>query len=450
MVDLSKHLARAKQALDRRSWAMVIEIADSCLEVDPTNLEVYQLLLDAARRQAQESDKKSMFSGLRMPAMTKDPIKQLTHAMKRVAGSPDAKSLANAGEAAEKVFRSGVKPMLEVAIYLYEQMHATQMFNAEVLWNLSNLYYEQFQAKKDVVALDLALKTLAELERAMPQHKDAARTLKNWEARKSMEKRGTSAGQSSDYTSQLASSEKARRQEMMNRLIRTEEDGKEVLAYIEDDIKQNANDKALWLKKGDIHRRFGQHAEARAAYLKGQELDQFDFVIAMRLGDLTVDEQKAKIAAAMQAGQDATPLKQQLLQFEIDEFKKRIDRQPTEMTHHFSLGLRLLQTGQIELAAAEFQRTVADPKYRNKSHRYLGFCFSKKNLLDLAVQQYTSYLSLVEDDRSDEAKEVRYLRARQLEDLGKRDDAMADYSKLVEIDLGFKDAAARLAKLRGM
>ena len=64
------------------------------------------------------------------------------------------------------------------------------------------------------------------------------------------------------------------------------------------------------------------------------------------------------------------------------------------------------------------------------------------------MKNYTSYLSLVEDNLSDGAKEVRYLRARQLEDLKKREEAMADYSQLVEIDLGYKDAAARLDNLR--
>jgi tetratricopeptide (TPR) repeat protein len=56
---------------------------------------------------------------------------------------------------------------------------------------------------------------------------------------------------------------------------------------------------------------------------------------------------------------------------------------------------------------------------------------------------------LIEDELSDEAKEVRYNRARILEQQGKIEEAAADYTKLVEIDLGFKDAATRLANLRG-
>ena len=119
------------------------------------------------------------------------------------------------------------------------------------------------------------------------------------------------------------------------------------------------------------------------------------------------------------------------------------------MTHRFNLGTRLIQSSDIDGAATEFQKTVGDPKVRQESHRYLGFCFAKKNLLDLAVQQYTSYLSLALDDQSDKAKEVRYLRGRVLEDQSKRDDAIKDFERIVAIDLNYKDAATRLTKLRG-
>ena len=47
-----------------------------------------------------------------------------------------------------------------------------------------------------------------------------------------------------------------------------------------------------------------------------------------------------------------------------------------------------------------------------------------------------------------EAKEVRYSRARVYEALGKVEEASADYTRLVELDLGFKDAATRLSGLK--
>jgi tetratricopeptide (TPR) repeat protein len=461
MVDLSRHLARIKQAIERRNWELALTICEECLDVDPANLDIYRSLLDAARRRAKESDKKGMFSGVSAPSFTRDPHKLLLAAMKRVATNPDAKTLAAAGDAARAVYKAGAKPLIDVAIFLYDEMVLSGLFNPEVLWNLAHLYFERFQDKKEPANLESALKTMAKLEAAMPQHPEAGRTLKNWEARKSMERRNQSSA-SGDYRSQLSSDSAARRADIMNRIVRTSEDASEVLHFIEEDLKTHAADKALWVKRGEIFKRIGGLAlikgafgeattafnEARISFEKGQKLDEHDFTITMRLSDLAMEEQKNKISELEVGGQDATALKQEAIQYSIAEYRKRVARQPTDMGHKYNLGLKLLESGQIEAAAGEFQRTVADPRYRLNSHKYMGYCFGKKNMLDLAVKNYTSYLSLVEDNLSDGAKEVRYLRARQLEDLKKREEAMADYSQLVEIDLGYKDAAARLDNLR--
>jgi tetratricopeptide (TPR) repeat protein len=452
MVDLSKHMARAKQALDRRNWEMAIAIGEECQEVDPVNIEVYRLLVDAAKRQAKEGGKKGLLGGLSMPSFSKDPQKLLTNAMKRVSGSPDVKSFAAAGDAAMKVHQSGIKGAADIAIFLYEEVRATGLFNAEVLWNLANLHFAKFQDSKDGECLERALKIMGELERAMPNHNEAGRTMKNWEAMRSMVRRTQAASggaATTDYRSQLSNDEKARRQEIMNRLIRGPEDAVEVMKYVDEDLQANPTDKALWLKKGDVHRRITQHAEAKAAYIKAQEIDPHDFVVTMRLGDVRIAEAQDEIEAMSASGQDVTDAKQKLNQLEIDEFKRRVDRQPTEMNHHFELGRRHYQAGNIEVAASEFQQTVRDQRLRRPSHRYLGACFTKKKLFDLAVQQYDSFLKLTEDDSVDEAKDVRYSVGRILEEQGKKEAASNHYRRLVEIDLGYKDAATRLGALGG-
>ena len=50
MVDLSKHLERARQAIDRRQYGAAIERCLQCQDVDPTNVELYELLIEAAKK----------------------------------------------------------------------------------------------------------------------------------------------------------------------------------------------------------------------------------------------------------------------------------------------------------------------------------------------------------------------------------------------------------------
>jgi tetratricopeptide (TPR) repeat protein len=222
-------------------------------------------------------------------------------------------------------------------------------------------------------------------------------------------------------------------------------------------LKAEPGKKDLWLKKAETHRRLAEiandpseYANARSALEKAAEIDTFDFNIVIRLGDVTIEEHKNYIKQLVAANQDATEAKLTLAQIEIEEYRKRSERQPTELSHKFNLGVRLLQIGQIEAAASEFQRTVADPRFRLKSHKFLGVCFGKKNMHDLAVKNYSAYLTTVDDGKSDEAKEVRYLRARQHEQAGKKEEAISDLENLVEMDLSYKDCAARLEKLRGL
>ncbi len=442
MPDLSKHLIRARQSIDRRQYDYVLEQMEECLDLDPANIEVHKLLLEAARKKAKEGGKSSMFGSLALPTMSSDPHKQLIAQAKRLSKNAEPKVIAELAAAAQAMSVK-VKPMIDIAIFYYEDFIATGLFSEKVLWQLAQIY-------KDKGELERAIKLLRDLERAQPQHHEAGRTIKNLEAMRSMTQRtGASTG---DFRTQLASDSGAQKSEAMNRIIRTVEDAKEILGYIEQDLAQNPADKQLWVKKGDIHRRINQLGEAKAAFHKALALDEHDFTLAIRLGDIAIEELRLKVEALSAPGQDAEALaaaKTERLQLEISEYRKRVERQPTDMTHRFNLGTRLIQSGDIDGAATEFQKTVGDPKVRQESHRYLGFCFAKKNLLDLAVQQYTSYLSLALDDQSDKAKEVRYLRGRVLEDQSKRDDAIKDFERIVAIDLNYKDAATRLSKLRG-
>lgn len=449
MVDLSKHIARIKQASDRRNYDLVFEVVEQCIDVDPSQLEVHRLFLDAAKRKAKEGGGRGLFGSLAMPAFTKDPQKLLAGAIKRLAKNFDSRALIDAGEAAGRGAETLGAGMIDVAILYLEEQRATGMFSDKALWALHELYRDRFQAGKESQDIDRSIRCLRELEKAMPEHPEASRALKNLEAMRSMSARTATAGGTGDYRSQLASDGSARRAEIMNRQIRTADDAREVLRFLDEDLKANAEDKTLWVKKGDIHRRIGETAEARAAFARAQQIDAHDFTITMRLGDLVLDEARAAIRRQEAAGQDAAAAKQELVQLEIAEYRKRIERQPTDLGHRYHLGMRLIQTGDIDGAAGEFQRTVADPKLKRGSHRYLGFCFAKKNLLELATQQYTAYLALAEDDLADEAKEVRYLRARVLEDQGKAADAIQDFERLVAIDLSYKDAAIRLQRLRG-
>lgn len=449
MVDLSRNITRAKQAIDKRSYDLAIEVCRECQELDPRNLDVYKTLVDAAKRKYKENGgKTSLFGSIKIPTMSSDPQKQLSGAIQMLAKVPDVKNFAMAGDCAAKLAQGGQKGMNDVAIYLYEEARSTGLFNPDVLFNIANLYFERFKETKAPEALDAALKAITELERAKPDHPSASKLARDWNAAKSMVSRVEKQAGGDDFRSQVNDNKEARKAAMMSMNLKTWEDAQEVLAFIEDDLKANPQDKHLWIKKGETLRRFFKYQEAIAAFAKAQEVDKHDFTITIKIGDTRMEEAQKQIEVAEKAGQDVTAAKQNLLQVQIEEFKTRVERQPTEMDHRYNLGLCLIKVGQIEAAASEFQKTVHDPRRKKESLRYLGFCFAKKGLVDLAIQQYDQYLKITEDPNGDQAKEVLYLRARTNEGANRKEKAIADYTALVQMDLGYKDAAARLSALQ--
>jgi tetratricopeptide (TPR) repeat protein len=456
MVDLSRHLQAAKGALDKGQYDIAIERCEQCVDVDPAQVEIYRILIDACRKKAKITAGSSLFGKLGLPSFGGDPHKRFSGAVKKLSKGFDGKSLAAAADAARDLAAT-VKPMLEVAIFLYEEHKTTGLFDEKVLWNLANVHFDRFKATggKDMALLERAIKVITELDKAMPQHAEAGRTLKNWQATQSMLMRNqagpkNAAGGSTggDFRSQLANDANARRLEMLNRQIRTPEDAREVLGFLDSDLKTNPGDKAMWVKKGGIHLHFGQLAEAKGAFQKAQDLDAHDFTVTMKIGDVAIAEAKRAIAQAKTAGQDTAPLEAQAIEVEMAEVRKRVERQPTDMGHRFQLGTLLFRQGNIEGAASEFQRTINDARLKKASHKNLGLCFKRKNLLDLAADQYNSFLRLADDDTAEDAKEVRYQLARIYEDSGKKNEAIEHYRRLVNVDLAFKDCADRLAKLQ--
>lgn len=448
MVDLTKHLARARKAIDGRNYALAIETCLQCQEVDPANVSNYELLIEAAKRQQQEKGKKGLSLGrLGGIGLSRDPHKALSGAVKSLSKAPDLKHFAAAGDAARAVMGTGVKQMVDVAILFYEEGRGTGLFNGPLLWNLANSYYEKFKQTKGAEPLDLAIKRMAELEQGDRSHKEAGRTIKNWEAQRSMATR-TDTKDAGDYRSQMASDREARKNEVLSRQVRTKEDADEYLSFLDEDIEARPDDKALWMKRGDVLRRVKRYDEAEESLKKAASLDEHDFLIVMRIGELGIEKRKAKIAAAAQAGQDTTALKKELLDFETQTYADWVRRQPTEHRHKYQYGIRLFQQGDIDEAAKMFQKALNDPQSKAKAHHYLGHCFVKKKLFDMAIDQFGSCLEMQVDKHASDAMEARYNRARLYEKIGKDKRAINDFTRLVEVDLSFKDAAERLSALK--
>ena len=141
-------------------------------------------------------------------------------------------------------------------------------------------------------------------------------------------------------------------------------------------------------------------------------------------------EKSAKIQADKQA-------------YQLAECQKRVERYPTDLQIRFELGLLYFQTGKISEAIAEFQKAQSNPNRKTKAMGYLGQCYARRNMNDLAVRTLESALKekLVWDE---EKKELTYNLGSIFEKMGKREDAKAQFEQIYGVDSSYKDVSKKM------
>jgi len=127
----------------------------------------------------------------------------------------------------------------------------------------------------------------------------------------------------------------------------------------------------------------------------------------------------------------------------LEEARKRVERNPTDLLFRFELGEQLMDNGQFTEAIPELQKARGNPNVRLRAMSLLGRCYVGKGMLDLAVKQFTDAASeiLAMDAVK---KDLLYQLGRLHEQMGHKDKALACYKEIYEVDYGYEDVAQRV------
>jgi tetratricopeptide (TPR) repeat protein len=171
--------------------------------------------------------------------------------------------------------------------------------------------------------------------------------------------------------------------------------------------------------------------------------------LAARVGDLRTKALRKGVARAGKDGDEAlaNQLERELLEYEVRDWTRRVELRPAEAPLRLQLGRRLLKSGDVDAAMAELQRAALDPRCGRDAGVLLGDCFKQKGYLDLARKEYEKALGPVGvlDDR---AKEILYTLGAIAEEAGDAAQARVHYARIFETDVGYKDVAAKMERLR--
>jgi tetratricopeptide (TPR) repeat protein len=146
-------------------------------------------------------------------------------------------------------------------------------------------------------------------------------------------------------------------------------------------------------------------------------------------------------AVALQTELDAAKKRQAGMQ--IDEARKRVERNPTDLLLHFEFGERLFLAGQYSDAVLALQKARQSPNMRLRAMNLLGQCYVEKGMLDLAVKQFQECASEISEMNATK-KEVLYKLGLVFERMGKKPESINCFKEIYEIDAGYLDVMKRV------
>jgi len=127
----------------------------------------------------------------------------------------------------------------------------------------------------------------------------------------------------------------------------------------------------------------------------------------------------------------------------LEDARKRLERNPTDLQLRFELGEHLVNAGYFREAVAELQRARQNPNARLKAMNLLGCCYSELGMLDLAMNQLEeASKEILSMDAI--KKEIVYNLGLAYERMGDKEKSLNCMKQIYEADYGYKDVATRV------
>ena len=127
----------------------------------------------------------------------------------------------------------------------------------------------------------------------------------------------------------------------------------------------------------------------------------------------------------------------------IEETKKQLERNPTDLQLRFELGEHLVSAQRFREAVPELQRARQNPNARLKAMNLLGVCYRELGMLDLAMKQFEDAAKEITTMDSMK-KEIVYNLGIVYEKMGEREKSLNCMKQIYEADYGYKDVAERV------
>lgn len=240
---------------------------------------------------------------------------------------------------------------------------------------------------------------------------------------------------------------KDKKADVGDRIIRAEEDIKNMIVQYEEEIAKGNESVDLRRKLAELYMRSGRFEESIEAY-------QF---IVKKMGTLdpAIDRciEKATIAiimrkidelkAANAPQEEIDKLEQSILDYKLERYEDRVRLYPNDLVCRYELAVVYWDRKEVDKALEQFQLAQRNPAHRLQAMTYLGRCFHAKGQNDMAVEQFNSVLSEMPVMDKDKMSTLYYLGIT-YEDIGEGKSAIDCFKQIYSANVNYRDVAQRM------
>ncbi|CAN5580665.1 hypothetical protein BH09VER1_BH09VER1_32330 [soil metagenome] len=442
---------KAMSAMELKNYGYAVQLLQLVLKNHPDFLLARQLTRKAAI--AKTAGKKGMLGGLSSNSFgsmkvqslaKKDPIAALDAVEKLLETEPYSAALNQLLKEAALAAK-----MPDIAIFALETIVLGNPKDTKTMHELAQLY----MANK---LPDKAIDVYTKIQLIAPNDLAAVKGAKDAAAANSMQ-RGGWESKDTTYRDLIKDKEEAVSLEQQGRVVRSDDMINNLLTELWEKYQKDPENVDIARRTAELYEQKGDLENALQWYTHAAGLTQnTDSSIVRKVSDIRLrqyDESIAGFEAWLAANPDAEEavqhrasleeVKKQRGELLLEEAKKRVDRNPTDLQLHFELGEILVGLGNYQAAIAALQKARQNPNVRLRAMNLLGRCYSERNMYDLAASTLTTAASELQA-MDNTKKDVVYNLGLVYEKMGQKEKSIECMKQIYEVDYGYRDVAERV------
>ncbi len=448
--DLRLLFQKGSDALSRENLDYALALFQQVLEKEPTFFDCRKALR-AAQAKKSGGGGTGFFKKVFSSAGSSPMVAKAQLALRRSPAEalPVAEQVLNSDPANSAAHRI----ILEAARAL--EMPRTAILSLEILCKNSPkdkaLVLETVDALVQNNEIAKAEKLMMEAAHHFPNDPDVAQAHKNFSASKTLGEGGYETlgeGQGS-FRDALRNKAEAVSLEQANRVEKSEDVAERLIAEYESRLPAEPNNIKLLRSLAELYTQKKQFERALEYYerVKDSEMSGHDAALERAIAETRV--RKMEHAAtelnpfAPEHAEQVAQIQTEKLAFQLEACQKRVEKFPTDLALRFEMGALYFQAGKIGEAIQELQKAQNSPHKRIAAMNLLAQCFAKRKMFDSAVR--TLQNAIKEKTLFDEEKkDLIYNLGCVLESMSKKQEAHEQFIQIYEVDIGYKDVAAKV------